>query len=157
MKDYLICLLAFSAVCSIAVLFTPEGEGGGLKKHVCMLCALCMLSLIISSIMKLNFSTDLSEYDISQREEYESIFENTKNDASGMSVKDSVNEILLNRFGIEREDCTVSVKYKDNTKPYLIYICFYGSAVWKNTNEIRAYLQELFECEIVIAIGREEE
>ncbi len=153
MKEYLLCILTLAIACTLVTALSPEGEGGGLKRHVGMICALCLLCVVLKPIINFNWDFDFSDIEQSDREEYESIFENTVNESLSQGKAQGIYDVLSGKFGIEREECYVSVQLDRDGKPERVFIRLFGSAVWKNTNEIKEYISRLCKCETVIAIG----
>ena len=43
MKNYIISIIIVGVIGSLVTLLSPDGEGGGLKKHVSLAVGLCMI------------------------------------------------------------------------------------------------------------------
>ncbi|MBR4031162.1 MAG: hypothetical protein IKJ07_00330 [Clostridia bacterium] len=164
MKSYIISIICVGVIGSIISLIAPDGEGGGLGKHVrlavgCVLILTCVSPLgeLIEGIRGLDLSGLVPEINEGAVEEYESIFGESYGAAELSSLKEGVAEMLGERFGVAREDCEVRVIANKNGSGELelkrIFITLYGSAIWKDTGEIERYFGGLFDCEIVTAIG----
>lgn len=164
MKSYIISIICVGVIGSIISLIAPEGEGGGLGKHVrlavgCVLVLTCVSPLgdLIEGLRALDLSGLVPEVNEGAIEEYESIFGNSYEAAELSSLKEGIAAMLEERYGVEREDCKVEVIADRNGSGELelkrIFITLYGSAIWKDTGEIERYFGRLFDCEIVTAVG----
>ncbi|MBE6684812.1 MAG: hypothetical protein E7592_04095 [Ruminococcaceae bacterium] len=164
MKSYIISIICVGVIGSIISLIAPEGEGGGLGKHVrltvgCVLILMCVSPLgeLIEGLRELDFSGLVPEVNDGAIEEYESIFGNSYEAAELSSLKEGIAAMLEERYGVAREDCKVEVIADRNGSGELelkrIFITLYGSAIWKDTGEIERYFGGIFDCEIVTAVG----
>ncbi|MBR3686791.1 MAG: hypothetical protein IKL66_04835 [Clostridia bacterium] len=164
MKSYIISIICVGVIGSIISLIAPDGEGGGLGKHVrlavgCVLVLTCVSPLgeLIEGIRGLDLSGLVPDVNEGAIEEYESIFGNSYEAAELSSLKEGIAAMLGERYGIAREDCEIRVVADRGASGILelkrIFITLYGSAIWKDTGEIERYFGGLFDCEIVTAIG----
>ena len=157
MKEYIISILAVAAAGSIILILSPEGEGGGIKKHVSLAIGLAAILVMISplsnaieSIGNISFE-GISGYSES-KEEYESIFYDTLEKAEISNLKSGIKNALSDRFGIDESECNVELNISDG-KLCRVLIRLYGSAIWCDSGEIEKYLHELLDCEVVTAIN----
>lgn len=164
MKVYIISLLVVAVIGSIVTVLAPDGEGGGLKKHVRLAAGIAILPICIMPLISFaeavkEFDSDgiFDEIDGGDMDEYESIFEDGYLLAESENLRVGIASLLKERFGIGHDECYVSVSISQNEdgKRQLerIFINLYGGAVWKDTGEIESYLSELFLCEVVTAVG----
>lgn len=164
MKSYIISIICVGVIGSIISLIAPEGEGGGLGKHVrlavgCVLILTCVSPLgeLIEGLRELDLSGLVPEVNEGAIEEYESIFGNSYEAAELSSLKEGIAAMLEERYGVAREDCEISVIADRNGSGELelkrIFITLYGRAIWKDTGEIERYFGGIFDCEIVTAVG----
>ena len=79
MKEYVLSILAVATVGSLILILAPEGEGGGIRKHISLIVGLATILVIISPISKALEA--IREVDLDEvkdnaygPEEYESIF-----------------------------------------------------------------------------------
>lgn len=159
MKGYIISVMCVSIIGSIISMLAPDGEGGGIGKHIRLILGLCVVIVcinpikdIVDYINELDFSViTASGEDESDR--YSEIFDNTYGAAEAENLKSGIKQMLYDRFGIDPSECEVGVVISDERKLSRVIITLYGSAVWKNTNEIEDYLSQIFKCEIVSIIG----
>ena len=164
MKEYVISIICVGVIGSIISLIAPEGEGGGLGKHVrlavgCVLILTCISPLgeLIEGLRGLDLEGLVPEVNEGEAEEYESIFGDSYVAAELSSLREGIAAMLKERFGVAREDCEIAVATRRDKSGNLeltrIFITLYGSAIWKDTGEIEGYFGELFGCEIITAIG----
>ncbi len=144
-------------------MLTPEGEGGGLSRNMRLVFGLCVVLVCInpikSIILQINDLDIGSVIDMpdSNDEKYEELLNSAYTDAEVESLKNGIYQMLSDRFGIPREDCSISVRLTqgESAKKELeiIYITLYGGAIFKNTAEIEEYFGAIFNCEIITVIG----
>ena len=101
MKSYIISIICVGVIGSIISLIAPEGEGGGLGKHVrlavgCVLVLTCVSPLgeLIEGLRGLDLSGLVPEVDGGAIEEYESIFGNSYEAAELSSLKEGIAAML---------------------------------------------------------------
>lgn len=164
MKQYVISILIVGVIGSIVNLLTPSGERGSISSHVRLATGLVLILVCVSPL--LTVVRGLGELDISdilggaseiEKEEYQSIFDESYSAAEIENVKAGIKSILWDKFGIAEDECYVSVTTEsgEDGKRSIkrIFINLYGRAILKNTDEIESYLASLFGCEIVTAVG----
>lgn len=159
MKGYIVSVMCISIIGSIASMLAPDGEGGGLGKHIRLIFGICVVMVCINPIkdiviyineLDLGAVVETPEQD---SDRYGEIFDGAYGAAEVENLKNGIVQILSDRFGIDSAECEVAVVLTDGRGLSRIVITLYGSAVWKNTNEIEDYLGEIFKCEIVSVIG----
>ncbi len=159
MKEYIISLLLIGAVGSLVVLLAPEGEGGGLQKHLrfavaLVTAAVCLLPL--TDLLKKFSNLDIEALlpDVSAEEgQYDEIFKESYSQAEVADLRRRIGGALSQRFGISENEAAVSVKLSTERQLEMIMLRLYGTAIWMDTKEIEKYLMTLYGCEVVIAIG----
>ena len=162
MRGYIVSVIVVCVIGSLVAALTPEGEGGGLSRHVRFVTAICLIIVCISPVRE---AIDwLGELDLEAVlpegegvEEYESIFEGAYSAAEVENLKTGIKDILLDRFGIDSAECSVSVKLceSESGKSELSSVCItlYGSAIFTDTGAIEEYLGRLLGCRIITVIG----
>lgn len=162
MREYVLAVLIVGILGSCISLLAPEGEGGGLGKHVRLAVGVVLIAVCISPLLSLIDS--LRELDLQgflpegeDLQEYESLFEEGFFAAEQKTAEEGIVRLLRDRFGIEEGEAEVSLQITeegDGTRHVTrIVILLYGSAVWKDTGAIEGYLEGLFSCEVITAIG----
>lgn len=161
-KGYIISVMLICVISSAITLISPDGEGGGILKHVRLACGVVMIIVCISPIKAI--IEGIGELDMSElaaipeedADEYESIFENSYSAAEKESICFGIKEMLYRNFEIDSTECDVSISVEvegDERRVSRIFITLYGSAIWVDTGAVEEYLYEKFLCEVITAIG----
>ena len=157
MKEYILSILAASTVGSLILILTPEGDGGGIKKHISLVVGLATILVIISPISRAleairEIDLDGIKESAGDLEEYESIFYEALEMTEINNLKSGIKAELKNRFQIEDSECSVEITLEDG-KPCRVLIRLYGSAIWRDSRAIEEHFSDLLGCEIVTAIN----
>lgn len=158
-KGYVISVMCVSIVGSLVSLLSPEGEGGGLGKHVRLVFGLCIVIVLINPIKDVVCYIKNAEYEWvkdggdQNSEKYEEIFYESYSSAEIENLKGGIKQLLYDRFEIDGSECEISVSLNSEGGLDRVLVTLYGGAVWKNTEEIEGYLYGILGCEIVTAVG----
>ncbi len=156
-------VLAVSIIGSLVSMLSPEGEGGGMIKNVKLVLGICVALVCIYPIKEL--VNDISALDIGsivelpeqESDKYGDIFESSYSSAEAENLKSGIKQLLSDKFGIDSLECSVSVRLSDKNgerrELESISVTLYGSAIFKNTDEIERCLESIFNCEIITVIG----
>ena len=152
-----------AAVGGIVLIVSPEGIRSGIKKHMRLICSLCMLCIMISPIgeilsgindigNKVNFGDGEQLHGI-----YESIYESRNEEGYNDSIGKAVKAELSEKMSILDKECRVMVEFSDADQdgfrePRKITVILSGSSVFKNPRQVEDYVSEKFGCECVCAI-----
>lgn len=162
MKGYIISVICISVITSLISMLTPDGEGGGIGKNMKLVCGLCIVFVSVNPIIKIvdgikSLDIESIVEETEDEEKYQDKFDSSYTAAELANLKSGIKQMLSDRFGVEMSECdvTLTVQKNENGQSELvrIFITLYGSAIFKNTAEIEKYLGEIFNCEIVTAIG----
>ncbi len=90
MKDYLLTLIAASLVAVLVGILSPDGERGGIAKHMKLLTSLFLVCVLISPLQSgieglqrlMRGELSLPDLDESEQEDYLDEMEGALNDAS---------------------------------------------------------------------------
>jgi len=159
MGGYVISVVAVGAIGALVTLLSPEGELG---KQVKVAVGIVLISMSISPLISmirglkgLDISSLVPEYE-EEKAEYESIFYEGYLAAEEKNAEEGIIAMLCERFGIDYSDISVSLRIvgeSGSRRIERIFITLYGSAVWKDTEEIERYLEGILGCEVITAIG----
>ncbi len=158
-RGYIISVMCVSVVGSLVSMLAPDGEGGGLGKHIRLIFGLCVIIVSINPIKDIVYYIKDVKYewdyvkDGYDSEKYEEIFYESYSASEIENLKSGIKQLLSDRFDIDISECEISVGTDGGGGLERILVTLYGNAVWKNTEEIEEYLYGLFGCEIVTAIG----
>lgn len=159
MREYLLSVVAAAIAVGAVTTLVPEGEGGGLRRHVGFVGALCVLAILISPVGELmGFLGDLSFGGFgaagdSTKSEYEEIYAEYLQYASAENLSDSVAAVLCDRFGIPPEQCRVRVRVGSRDGRAVaeqVTVILSGGALLRDPYEIEGFISDLLGCECVV-------
>ena len=164
MKAYVITLIGVVLICGLAEMFSPDGEGGGIKKHVGLLGGLCVLCIAIQPIGSLigrisgEGSGIFSVF--AQRGEdvvnYEEIFEENLMRNGALNAGTELHGAISEKFGIDYDSFDVSVTFADGGDKYVVRsvaVILYPQAVLADPHLIEEYVSGLLGCTCEIIYG----
>ena len=171
MSKYLYSVICTVAAAGIAMISLPGESRSGMKKHVGLICSLCVLCIIISPFSELinNISDFLEsggeamfgqigkEDKAELYDEYESIYNKYLDGGYGNNIGQAVKDSLLKKFGIPSDQLRVLTEFSDKNgdgarEPCKITVILSGSSIFREPREIERFISELFECMCVCAI-----
>ena len=140
-------------------MLVPEGEGGGIGKHFRLIFGLCMVIVCLNPIKDVIYY--ISDLDIDyivdvgdeNKEEYDEIFKDSYEQAEVENLKNGIKQIIYDCFGVDSSECEISVLTNEKRELVRVTVTYYGSAIWKNTDEIEECLESILGCEAVSIIG----
>lgn len=165
MRIYIYYVICIAAISGIVLMIAPEGVRSGIKKHIKLICSLCLLCVMINPISELlgaienigDIENDLGGPKNELESMYESIYEgNVESNYIG-SIGISVKEKLLDEFSISQNECRVEVSFYDADgdglrEPERITVILSGRSVFQDPRKIEAYIEKLYNCKCVCAI-----
>lgn len=159
MREYLLSVVAAAIAVGAVTALIPEGEGGGLRRHVSFVGALCVLAILISPVGELmGFLGDLSFRGFGTvgdgtKSEYEEIYAEYLQYASAENLSDSVAAMLCDRFDIPPEQCRVRVRVGSRdgrAAAEQVTVILSGSALLCDPYEIEGFISDMLGCECVV-------
>lgn len=159
MREYLLGVVAAAIAVGAVTALMPEGEGGGLRRHVGFVGALCVLAILISPVGDLlAFLDDLSLDEWSavgneSGEKYEEIYARYLQSASAQNLSDGVVAALCDRFDIPPEQCRVRVRVGSRDGRAVaeqVTVILSGGALLQNPYEIEGFISDLLGCECTV-------
>lgn len=158
MKSYLYALLLVALAAAITGILSPEGEKGGILKHIRLLSALlliCVLILPIQSGISYLFSLQngeipLPEWTIpsdSGKEELQDHLDLVSKEY----FADQLSARLESQFAIASGEVRCIVQW-DGESPSLVTVVLSGKAIWKDPEKIENFVKELIGCNCQTAI-----
>jgi hypothetical protein len=162
MKEYVISIIVVSIIGSVVSVIAPEGEGGGLSRHVRLAVGVCIILVCFAPTVRA--VEWLGEFDIGSvlpddgenAEQYESIFDRAYSEAEIDNLCEGIKSVVAQKFGLDPLSFKVSVRLNgDEGEKSLsrVTLTLYGSAIWADTGAIEEYLSSLLGCEIITIIG----
>lgn len=168
MNGYVYSVVCVAAACGIVCIVSPEGVRSGIKKHLKLVCSLCLLSVLISPIAELmdgmshiidgGGESIFGEVDKTElRESYESIYDKYIDGGYGDNVGQAAKEMLYEKFGIPEEECRIQVEFADKNgdgvrEPFRMVVILSGRSMFREPESIRSFLTESFDCQCECAI-----
>ena len=155
MKAYILSVICVSIVAAIVILLTPDGNGGGIAKHVKLLTSLSLLAVIINPF--LNFVKSLSDTSFNGLKEnilenvdnsinYENILYESLSDISKETLETEIKKLISKKFEIAGEDLVVNSEYviNEGTVTFTrITVILSGGAIFKSPYDIEEYVKEI--------------
>ena len=160
MNAYIYSIVCMAAACGIVCIIAPTGVRTGLKKHLKLVCAFCLLCVLVNPIVSFldNLRETFEEYSLSWggdngelRDSYESLYDKYIDGGYGESIGKVAKEMLLERFGMPENECRITVQFDDENgdgarEPKKIVVILSGASVFRDPTPIREFLSESFEC-----------
>lgn len=159
MREYLLSVVCAAIAVGAVTALMPDGEGGGLRRHVGFVGALCVLAILISPVGELlDFLGGLSVDDWGTlgnetETKYEQIYAEYLQSVSADNLADSVVEVLCDRFDIPPEQCKVRVQVGScdgRAVAEQVTIILSGGALLRNPYEIEGFISDLLGCECTV-------
>lgn len=168
MSKYLYSLICTVSAAGIAMILLPGESRSGMKKHVGLICSLCVLCIIITPFSDLinnisGFLESGGEVIFGQidkeaiYDEYESIYNKYLDGGYGNNIGQAVKDSLHQKFGIPPNRLRVLTEFSDKNgdgarEPCKITVILNGSSIFREPREIEQFISDLFECICVCAI-----
>lgn len=163
MKEYIVSLFAAALVAALIGVLSPEGEGGGISKHMRLLTALFLLCVIVAPIGgligtlegMLDGTESLPGLEGDAEEGYREEMENALSSAAKPYFANLLIEAVKKEFSIPDGEVRCSIRWRDGESgatPDRISIILSGSSIWKDPSGIEKFVRERVGCECVTAI-----
>lgn len=164
MGAYLISLLCAACVAALIGILSPDGEGGGIARHMRLLIALVLLCVLIAPmrdaldalIRFTNGDYTLPEADGGGTEEgYQQQMQAALTEASKTYVAQLLTQMLEREFSITPGAVRCAVRWSDSSQtlsPERITVILSQDAIWKDPAPIEDFVTALLGCECVTAV-----
>lgn len=163
MKEYIISLITAALIAALIGVLTPNGEGGGLSRHMRLLTALFLLCVIIAPLGGILSSLEdmldgkapFPEIGEGAVEDYREQFAQALSSASKPYFASLLVDAIKQEFSIPDGEVRCAIRWndtEDTPTPERISIILSGSAIWKDPASIEAFVRERIGCECVTAI-----
>jgi hypothetical protein len=161
MREYFGTLLCVAAVCGFAESLAPEGKDGGLSKQIKLICALCVLSVIVLPITNLlgdlrdGKLDELLSFDAANAVfEYEEVFEEYIKEQNELGLSEGLESFICDEFLIDDDDIYVDADIVTENEKYRIggvRVYISGKAIAKDPKKIIECVEKKTssECEII--------
>jgi len=160
-KQWAFTLVITAAAGGIAGFLTisPSSESGGMKRYVKFACAAVALAVMIMPIRELFrempglLDFNVNAYNAAGIEIYDNNINNIDRinflatAKTGELLKHRISDIVYEKTGIKPDDVHIYIKQKDYSEIEVEKIIIYMS---ENHEEVKAYIKQLFNCEVEI-------
>lgn len=164
MQQYLMGLFALALCCAVVEMLSPDGEGGGIARHIKLMSALCLLCVLLSPVVTWlregeslpdhlrDFWDGLTQDAEDTEQELLDRWEQESERLDIALAEETVAEMLETKFSLSSEDCRVSLTLDDGGNITCVRVALRGRGIWCNTHEMQAYIEQTFGWESVIYI-----
>ncbi len=163
MKDYLLTLIAAALVAALVGILSPDGERGGIAKHLKLLTSLFLICVLISPLHSVltglkdlaNGNLSLPNFDVGTEDDYRQQMDAALDGATESYVSDMLTQTLESQFSITTGDVSCRVEWAregETLKPTRVTVILSGKAIWKDPKPIEDFVSELLGCECRTAI-----
>ena len=163
MTAYFIAVITAALVTALVGILSPNGEKGGIAKHMKLLVSLFLLCILISPLQDViaelgkwtDGSVSLPDVDAPLEDHYRQEMEEAIENASDTYFTQMLTQVLEAEFSIKTGEirCRVDWKHQDGKQlPSRVTVILSGSAIWKDPQAIEDFVRDLLGCECVSAI-----
>lgn len=161
MREYLLSLLVVSLILAVIGILAPDGEKGGLSKHVRLVAALVWICVLISPLSHIIsdvrdwWNGELLSIEEEPARDYQEQALQALDQASKDYFCDMLTQVLEENFSLSPGTVRVQVFWsqgESEIKPEKITLLLSGSAVWQSPKEMEQFVKELIGCECISAI-----
>ena len=162
MSGYVYSIVCIAAAGGIVCVVSPDS---GIKKHLKLVCALCLLCVMIAptsnfinslrDVFDIDGTGLLGESDGEVRDAYESIYNRYLEGGYSDNIGEAVKDVLYEKMGVSKENCRMLVQLseKDGVREIRkITVILSGANVFKDPDQIKNTVFETFGCECECAI-----
>ena len=159
MKSYLYALLLVALATALVGILSPDGEKGGMGKHLRLLSSLLLICVLIAPL-KSGIASLLEwsrgEIRIPGLEEPDPEadrlqFQEQLDNASREYICQMLTQTLEQEFSIPSGEVRCMIQW-DGETPTLVTVVLSGSAIWKDPEIIEEYVSTLLDCPCQSAI-----
>lgn len=159
MKSYLYALLLVALATALVGILSPDGEKGGMGKHLRLLSSLLLICVLIAPLKSgISYLLEWSRGEIPipglkepDPEGDRLQFQEQMDNASREYVCQMLTQDLEQEFSIPTGDVRCMIQWNGDT-PTLVTVVLSGSAIWKDPEVIEEYVSALLDCPCQSAI-----
>lgn len=161
MRSYLLSVFLISVALSVVSLLSPEGEKGGMAKHLRLLTSLLLICVLIAPLGGLiRGLRDWTEGDFflpglegDLEEDYQNELQESLDDASRDYFTQTLTRTLEEKFSIATGQIRCKVFWNENgNAPERVTVILSGGAIWKDPAQIEEFVTSLLGCPCQTAI-----
>ncbi|MBE6694314.1 MAG: hypothetical protein E7589_06090 [Ruminococcaceae bacterium] len=157
-NKYIYSLILTALIAVIVELVSPADDGGGLGKHVNLICGLCIAVALLNPLKEgaqwlLELARDgidgvVETSEMPSVEHYGDAFAEQVYTVSESEIK----RLLCKQFDISENDIEIRCDFDERYLLVRITVLLSGKAVFKDPHKITDYLSGAIGCEAVVAI-----
>ena len=159
MKEYIVSLITAALVAALIGVLSPEGEGGGLSRHMRLLCTLFLLCVIVAPLggalgtLSDALGDTLAPPDANggSAEDYQAQLDEALSSAAKPYFAELLIKSIEKEFSIPTGEVRCAIRWGEES-PERISIILSGSAIWQDPAPIEQFVRETIGCECVSAI-----
>ena len=164
MRQYLMSLFVLALCCAVIELLSPEGEGGGIARHIRLLSGLCLLLVALSPIVSWTeqaaspleaLSSALDDW-IAQSEvsgdAFKERWEQQSEQIDLSLAAETVAEMIEEHFSLAASDCRVSLKTDGHGQLKEVCVALSGRAIWVDAQQIQTMVRKTLGCACTVYI-----
>lgn len=163
MKTYLLTLIAASLIVALIGILSPDGEKGGIAKHMKLVTSLFLVCVLIAPLQTvieglqslIDGSFEIIGTENDYEEDYRAEMESTLDHASTSYFTEMLTQTIAEQFSISPSDLRCEVAWQtdgDGLTPSGVTVILSGKAIWQDPKAIANFVTELIGCECVTAI-----
>lgn len=163
MKSYLLTLLGAALAVTLVGLLSPKGEGGGMEKHLRLICALFLICVLISPLSgaidqireMFDGIHEIPGIGNTAQDGYREQMQQAADAASRQYFSDMLTQTLEQKFSIAMGDVRCSVAWdtvNGTLQPTQVTVLLSGRAIWMSPREIESFVSDLLGCICTVAI-----
>ena len=159
-KAYILSIFATAILITVVDILVPSG--GGLSKHLKLVCSLVFICILISPTISLaqklkDFANGDWEFEIAGDADnpYSEEMQNALDSVSLEYFEGMLKQTLCEEFDIAEDDLRLQIEWMGEglqMHPKKVTIILSGKAIWKNPAKIEGYVTSLLDCDCVSAI-----
>ncbi len=159
MREYLMSVICAALAVGVIGVLMPDDEGGGLRRHVGLIGALCVVAILISPAHHLlDFLGGLSERDWAADteqdvEQYESEYSKYLTSLGERELAEGLATLICDNFDISPEQCHVNAKigqYDGQAVAEQVTVILSGTALLRDPYAIEEFVSELLGCRCTV-------
>lgn len=161
MRSYLLSVFLISIALSILSILAPEGEKGGLTRHLRLLTSLLLVCVLVAPLGTLlerlrgwaEGNPSLPGFEEASKEGYQNELQDALDSASRDYFTQSLTRTLEKEFSIATGQVRCKVFWEEGgNAPQRVTVILSGAAIWKDPEAIEAFVTSLLGCPCQTAI-----
>ena len=163
MRAYVIGLFALSVCCAVVELFSPEGEGGGMARHLKWISGVCLLCALwgpLAALLKGGGEIPARIFDATEEwlaggedasEGYDQLWQEEQQKLDLAYANEAIRELLCQHFDQSGEHISVHAETDEMGERLThVRVALSGRAIWLDTHQLQGFIQDTFGCDSTV-------